>query len=818
MFALAISSLAITFRRAAQWRDWSRLLLLFLAVLPLLTPAAETAPARRILYINSYEPGYRWSDGIEHGIRDTLSASGQAIELSVEYLDSRRFENRGLRDQQAALMAAKYAAYKHDLILVSDNAAFDFAIRNRALLFPGLPIVFCGYNNFRPEVITGIERITGVNEEIDLTTTIDVALKIHPKTRRLVFITSTGDESSKRIDETARSSIFPKYRDKFELIDLHDASMAEITARLAALGGDALVFIAGQTSDKGQGRALTPIENGRLISAASPLPVYSFWDFHLGTGIVGGALLTGRDQGVAAAEKALQILAGTPAEQIPVTMNSPTSLWFDYAALQKFGITEDRLPPDSHLINQPHGLWEQYRWQIAGGLFLLLLETGLIAALLRLGRARRQAMQALDEERALLERRVGERTSELAASNALLHQEVDERRAAEVRYRKLSASTEAILMASPVAIAVFRANGPCVMANEHCAQLTGGTREQLLKGDFRRNPNWQQTGFLDRCLEALADGQPKKQSLHYLTQFGKKLRADATVLPLQLDDQPHLLIQLYDQSERHRLQEELEQHRQNLEEQVALRTSELSLAKEVAESANRAKSYFLSNMTHEINTPLNAIISFSEIVRNRLEDPALRGKLEKVILSGRKLHQILGEILTLARLEANRLEIVNTDFTQHTLASRIDEAIADSMRSKGLSFSHDLTALPELLHGDLERLLQMLLNYLSNALKFTTRGSVSLVARILEDGDEDILVRFDVTDTGIGVEPDDIRRIFLSFEQADGSSARHYGGNGIGLGVNRLLAPLMGGDVGVESEPGKGSTFWLTTRLGKVPG
>lgn len=778
-------------------------------------PLGAAADNSRILFINSYEPGYSWSDDIEQGIRERLVASGKNIDLSVEYLDSRRFPAEALRDRQADLLATKYADFKPDLLIVSDNAAFDFAIRHRARLFPGKPIVFCGYNFFRPELIAGEPEITGINEEVDLSATIDLALKIHPATRRLVFITSSGDPSSRRIAETAQSSVLPAYWQKYEVIVLHDAPMADIRARLDSLPRDTLVFLPGQTSDRGEGRALTPVENGRLISQASPHPVYSFWQFHLGTGIVGGYLLNGRDQGLAAGDKALQIIGGRPASQIPVTMASPGSYMFDHAVMDRFGIPDSALPEGSSVIKRPPSVWRDHRETIIGGLVLLVVETLLVIALLRITRQRRQALLALDTERANLEHRVNERTAELAASNVRLQAEVGERQAAESRASALAATTEAILMASPVAIAVFHGDGHCVLANEDCARILGATRQKVLALNFHELPNWRTSGLHASCCEALADGQLKKLSVHFVTIFGKELWADCLILPLRLNNEPHLLIEFYDQSERERLLQELKMHREHLEEQVALRTGELQLAKQVAEAANRAKSQFLSNMSHEINTPLNAIISFGNILAGKIDDPALHTKLTRIVAAGRHLHLILGELLTLARLEAKRLEINETIFTRDELQRRIEEGIADSFRAKGLAFAIDLAALPETMQADLERLLQMQLIYLSNALKFTATGAVSLRAEMLEAQGQRCLVRFAVTDTGIGIAPDDQARIFQSFEQVDNTSTRNFGGNGIGLGIIRLLAPLMGGTCGLESTPNKGSTFWFTTRIGR---
>lgn len=301
-----------------------------------------------------------------------------------------------------------------------------------------------------------------------------------------------------------------------------------------------------------------------------------------------------------------------------------------------------------------------------------------------------------------------------------------------------------------------------------------------------------------------------------MTLFGREIWADCLLLPLTLRNEPHLLVQFFDQSERTHMLQELEMHRQHLAEEVALRTGELALAKEVAETANRAKSIFLANMSHEINTPLNAIISFTDLLQRKSSDPQQQDKLGKILAAANNLHLILRDLLTLARLEANRLAIVTVDFTRADLTARIEEAITDSLRRKGLAFTLELTALPERMHGDLERLSQMLLNYLGNALKFTSAGSIGLTASIIDDGENDFLVRFAVSDTGIGIAAENQQRIFLAFEQVDGSSTRNFGGNGLGLGINRLLAHLMGGEVGLDSQPGVGSTFWFTARLGKA--
>lgn len=393
------------------------LVLLALAWIP--TARADGADAR-ILFINSYHRGYSWSDGIEDGLRERLEASGRKIELSIEYLDSRRFAYGTQIEPLAQAMEAKYANYRPDLIVVSDNAAFDFVIRYRERLFSGLPIVFCGFNNFRPEVIAGISNITGVNEEISIEDAVAMALKIHPRTRTLAFIVSTADASSKRIAEVAEQSVFPELRKRFDVVVLKDASIDAIRRALSALPKDSLLFLSGQVSDQGFGRALTPAENGRLISAVSPFPAYTFWDFHLGSGVLGGHIITGPEQGHKAAEIALRVLDGTPADSIPVVMTTPTRDVFEYPVMERFGVSFADLPAGASVLHRPFSLWDAYRWQIVFAASLILLETLLIGLLLHVVRDRRKAVQALAQERALLERRVTQRTQELEAANAEL--------------------------------------------------------------------------------------------------------------------------------------------------------------------------------------------------------------------------------------------------------------------------------------------------------------------------------------------------------------------------------------------------------------
>jgi PAS domain S-box-containing protein len=264
--------------------------------------------------------------------------------------------------------------------------------------------------------------------------------------------------------------------------------------------------------------------------------------------------------------------------------------------------------------------------------------------------------------------------------------------------------------------------------------------------------------------------------------------------------------------------EELERHRHHLEELVGERTTELARAKDAAEEASRAKSVFLANMSHEIRTPMNAIIGLNHLAERHTEDPEQRLRLQKVADAAHHLLAIINQILDISKIEAGKLELEPTDFLLSQVIDNTTILVADHLRSGGIELRCTIDPqLPPVLHGDPLRLGQVLLNYLSNAVKFTHQGHIGItVSRDSQTADGALIVRFAVSDTGIGIPVEQQDRIFDAFEQADTSTTRRFGGTGLGLAIVRRLSQLMGGDSGLVSTPGEGSTFWFTARL--LPG
>lgn len=254
------------------------------------------------------------------------------------------------------------------------------------------------------------------------------------------------------------------------------------------------------------------------------------------------------------------------------------------------------------------------------------------------------------------------------------------------------------------------------------------------------------------------------------------------------------------------------------EQKLIAAQTELIRLKDEAVAANIAKSAFLANMSHELRTPLNGIMGMISLAHQRMTDGTGKNQLEKAKNAADHLLMVINDILDISKIEANKLVLEATDFSLSSVIENLNSMVGYKARAKGLNLAFDFP--PPLqyqkLIGDPLRLGQILINLVGNAVKFTEYGDVSVNVRLIEDGPEFVVLRFEVSDTGIGISSEQQSRLFTAFQQADVSTTRKYGGTGLGLAISKRLVLMMGGQIGINSAVAQGSTFWFEIQLPKA--
>ena len=450
--------------------------------------------------------------------------------------------------------------------------------------------------------------------------------------------------------------------------------------------------------------------------------------------------------------------------------------------------------------------------RFVGGGCLGALLISIFAHLLMRRAARREL-----ENKELLERTVAARTEELRHAEQSLREINENLARSEYLLRESGQLNDEIISGAQEGIIVYGMDLSYKVWNSHMEIFTGMKSADVLgRHPIEVFPFLKDGGVIEGLERALAGEIPAAVEFPFtVRQTGRSGWASDLTAPLRnaQGEVVGVIATVRDITELKHAEQALREINETLEERVNQRTNELFIAKRQAEQANQAKSSFLANMSHEIRTPMNAIIGLTHLLRRAEPSPEQAERLGKIDTAANHLLAIINDILDLSKIEAGKLELEQTSFPLSAVLDHVRSLIADQARAKGLAIEIDSDHVPPWLRGDPTRLRQALLNYTSNALKFTEQGRITLRARLLEDNGEDLTIRFDVSDTGIGIPPDKLASVFDAFQQADASTTRKYGGTGLGLAITRHIAQLMGGDVGAESTPGQGSTFWFTARL-----
>ena len=403
-----------------------------------------------------------------------------------------------------------------------------------------------------------------------------------------------------------------------------------------------------------------------------------------------------------------------------------------------------------------------------------------------------------------------------------IYADISERRHAEEESRKL---LQAVEQAS-VTIVITNKQGVIEYVNPSFTRTTGFSRRDAIG----QNPSILQSGETPEATyqelwNTINAGEVWRGVLLNRCKNGENIWEDTSISPI-IDEHgviTHFVAVKEDVTERIGIHQQLIDHQFHLENMVGERTAELRIALEAAKIADQAKDSFLANVTHELRTPLSAVIGFSGLARPLSTDPQQQEYLDKINSAGKTLSSIIDDLLDLSKIAAGRMTLETTTFSLHELLDRTRATISFRAEEKGLQLNAQINeAVPDVLFGDPLRLEQILLNLLSNAVKFTAAGRVELRVSLHNSEENRVCLNIEVEDSGIGMQEEDLQLLFKPFSQTDASMSRKFGGTGLGLAICKRIAEMMDGSISVSSRPGSGTTFtvqlwFLAGNAGDLP-
>ena len=719
-----------------------------------LTVLAGTGPAfaahYRALFISSYHPSFPTFPEQLKGIRSVLDA--EDVHLDVEFMDSKRFPQQENLDSFHRVQAYKLSRVApYDVVITADDNALRYVLGPGATLLPGVPVVFCGVNDVALAMAQNENPdVTGVIESISLRPNLAMLSKLLPGVDSVVVIvdgtvSGQGDLATLR----AMEPDFPGLR--FTELRLNQISFREMAARLSELGDRDSVLLLSAYHDVLQ-QSISFKESLALIRRSSPAPIIHLWEHGIGDGVLGGIVISQREQGRLAAEMALKVLKGTPPADIKVVEGPEANLTlFDHRELERFGIPDSNLPAGAQVLFRPVPLHERFRTTIllVGLAFLSLL---IIISILA---------RSLVAHRAL-EKRIAE---------------------SETRYRNY-------MEHSPDGTFIADESG-CILDMNGAAQRMTGIVAANLRGEpLQALVLEENRDELHELLRRLRENEEISDT--FLFRRNDEASFPGMLTATRLPD-GHILVLLKDIT------------------RIKQAEFELTRAKEAAETANETKSHFLANMSHEIRTPLNGIMGMLQLLRTTELNREQADFADTAMQSCTRLTKLLSDILDLSRVEASKLELRRDPFNPHDLLQDAEKLFQPAARQDGLTLTvHDDARIPKRLLGDELRVRQILFNLVANALKFTEQGSVVVEATLIGSSQADpCRILFTVRDTGIGIPDALLGSIFESFTQAESSLTRPYEGAGLGLPIARRLVALMDGVMQVESEVGIGTSMHI---------
>ena len=865
---MIVENTAVTQKVGAAWETVQKLAVALVMAACMLSSSAPNVWAARILILHSYHQGLAWTDGIQHELTRIFSDNDASHDLDIHYLDMARLGIKAGKEQAVEnfvehMTNISHMGNRYDLALVSDSDALDAILKHRQAIAPGVPVVFCGINNFHADMLAGQTHVTGVAEKPSFSETLLLAQKLLPGLKKILVLsedTATGRHNAALFEEQTRA-----LRDTLQFEILLETDIRLLETRLAALTPEWAVLPMCRPFDGPH--LLSVAEASARLSKAAPVPVLAAWDFWMGHGPLGGVVVSSRAQGEAAAAMSLRILAGESADSIPVLEKSPNIVLLDQFAVDRFRISDANLPSNAQVLNRQPSFYAEHRALVWGygllSLFGIMLSVLLATNIVR----RRKAEASLKRQLSFTETMLRAMpTPVFYKDNAGRYLGCNE------AFAEFHGLKESDFVGKTVE-EVFPEQDAGVFQSKDTEILTQGNVQRYEYG--MKTPKGVRTITIHKGLFADDKGRPAgivgvltdvtelreaearlslaiagsnegiwdwdrtsdtvyfsprwKEIIGYadhelpndLAEWKKRIHPEDLDRVLAVNDaffssaDTHFVIE-------YRLLHKDGTYRWVLGRGTCLRSAEgfpyrmagshaditerkrmeleLVAVRDAALAASVAKSAFLANMSHEIRTPLNGIMGMLQLLDISCLGEEQKNHVRMAVVSCKRLTGLLSDILDISRIEAGKLVLTERPFNLEEIRASIESLFSIQAREKSIEFQVTLEPnLPVRLIGDDLRLRQILFNLVGNAVKFTAEGFVRLEISMLGGGGDVCRILFCVSDSGEGISDELLSGIFEPFVQGEGSYVRRHQGAGLGLAIVHRLVRMMGGALAIDN-------------------
>ena len=739
---------------------------------------AENAIQKNVLILNSNgndssitagNQSMNWTGQITSAINSEFVNSKKSIDVKIQYLDSSYKYEKEFLQVFYKLCKYKFKNTKFDVVITLDDNAFEFLQKYGDSLFPGTPVVFCEVDNFNKSMINNNHLFTGLVKSSDIQNTINISLKLHPRTKQIVVI--TGNDSKGITSKNIIEDLVPLYKGKVKFLFSDEGNITKLKKKIKDLPKDTIIYFdPNGTIKNDNGYDISIEESVDYLFKDANIPMYSTDYVYTNKQSVGGVVTYGKDLGKQTGKLALKIMNGEKVSNIPITQDSAHRYVFNYEKLKQFNINMKDLPKGSEILNKPHETYNMSKKQIftVVSIVLFIILGAIIFVIININK-RRRVEKLLSESDSLLNTLINSTSNIIYFKNA------------KGKFLDINNSILTLLDMD---------EKDC--KNKNTEELINISIEakQVLQGWSKKDEKARDTGVIYRSEEVIEDKIEDNNKIY-----------DTLRIPLFNDDGTYkgLILLGFDITD----SKNNEQNEKMIKELI---------------SYDKLKTNFFSNISHELRTPLNLIFSALQVIE--LKNNPLREEHEDIekytsIMKHNcyRLLRIIGNLIDITKIDAGDFSIhmQNNDIVH--VVENIVSSIVVYVKSKNISIIFDTEIEERVMAFDLDAMERIILNLLSNSIKFTPSGG-KIEVNIYNKVDSVVIA---VKDTGIGIPAQKQSAIFEKFVQVDKSLSRNREGSGIGLSLVKELIVIHNGTIEVQSIPGMGSEFKVEIPVRLLP-